>query len=208
MDAGSFIFELNGVRWVVDPGTQSYYDVEKTGFDLWGSCQECDRWKLLTKNNFGHSTLTVNNALFNANGFAKIIDFKKSDQPEATIDLTEVFNGNLKHATRKFVKENNHSLLVENNFEITDSTKIITWQLMTTSDVEIVKGGAILHQDGQQLKVDILSHPEFTVSVISLDPPPLELDRKIKGLKRIELRIPAWTIRNRKGTIKVRLSGD
>ncbi|MQY77687.1 MAG: hypothetical protein GH151_00585 [Bacteroidetes bacterium] len=34
MDAGSFIFELNGVRWSVDPGTQSYL-IGEQGFDLW-----------------------------------------------------------------------------------------------------------------------------------------------------------------------------
>ncbi len=63
LDAGSFIFELNGVRWSVDPGVQPYHELEETGFDLWGTSQDCDRWKLLTKNNFGHSTLTVNDQL-------------------------------------------------------------------------------------------------------------------------------------------------
>ena len=60
MDGGSFIFELNGVRWVIDPGNQPYHELEKTGFDLWGKCQECQRWRLLTKNNYGHSTITIN----------------------------------------------------------------------------------------------------------------------------------------------------
>jgi hypothetical protein len=36
----------------------------------------------------------------------------------------------------------------------------------------------------------------------------LELDRQIEGLKRIEIRIPAWTIENGKTTLKVRLSGE
>ena len=31
MDAGTFVFELNGVRWVVDPGNQSYYPLNKIG---------------------------------------------------------------------------------------------------------------------------------------------------------------------------------
>lgn len=208
MDAGSFIFELNGVRWVVDPGTQSYYDVEKTGFDLWGMCQTCDRWKLLTKNNFGHSTISVNGNLFDVNGFAKIIDFKKGDKPEVTIDLTPVYDGVIKNVTRRFVKENGHSLLIEDRFSTTDSTKIITWQLMTTAKVEMVEDGAVLRQDGKQLKIQIISPANISFSVVSLNPPPLELDKRIENLKRIELRIPAWTIHDGKGTIRVRLSGD
>ena len=76
---------------------------------------------------------------------------------------------------------------------------------MTTSDVELVNGGAILIQDGKQLKLENISHPNITLSIVSLDPPPLELDRHIAGLKRIELRIPTSEIENKSTKIKVRL---
>src|SRR3546814_7782221 len=72
MDGGSFVFELDGVRWVVDPGNQSYNELEKTWFNLWGSCQDCERWTLLTKNNFGHSTISVNGELHRVDGMATI----------------------------------------------------------------------------------------------------------------------------------------
>ena len=81
MDAGSFIFQLDGVRWVIDPGNQEYYELEKNGFDLWGGCQQCERWNLLTKNNFGHSTITVNDALFVNSGFAPLIYFQEIPNP-------------------------------------------------------------------------------------------------------------------------------
>lgn len=208
MDAGSFIFELDGVRWVIDPGNQSYNELEKTGFNLWGSCQSCERWTLLTKNNFGHSTLTVNNALHINNGFASLADFKEGKNPEATFDMSDVFGGSLKTATRRFLKENDHSILIEDKFQVNDSTKNITWQLMTTADVEIVKGGAVLKQDGKQLRLENLSHPDLSVSVISLDPPPLELDRKIDNLKRIEIRLPAYLFSAGERSIRVRLTGE
>lgn len=208
MDAGSFIFELDGVRWVVDPGTQDYYDVEKTGFDLWGMCQKCDRWKLLTKNNFGHSTITINDAFFDVNGFVPIINFKKGDQPEVTFDMTKLYDGNVKKLTRKFIKPNNQSLLIEDHFEVSDSTKMITWQLITQANVEVVKNGVVLQQDGKQLNVDVLSPSDITASVIELNPPPLKIDKKMDHLKRVELRIPAWTVKDGRGIIKVRLSGN
>jgi hypothetical protein len=207
MDAGSFVFELDGVRWVVDPGNQGYNEIEKTGFDLWGSCQDCQRWILLTKNNFGHSTITVNNALFVNNGFASLTGFKDGQAPEASFDMSAVYGANLKSAGRRFVKENNRSLLIEDRFSTNKSTQSITWQMMTTASVEIVKGGALLRQDGKELKLENLSNPELMVSVISLDPPPFYLDRRINGLKRIEIRMPAWTVKNGEGTFRVRLSG-
>ncbi|WKN42406.1 heparinase II/III domain-containing protein [Tunicatimonas pelagia] len=208
MDAGSFIFELNGVRWVIDPGNQKYHNLEKTGFNLWGRCQECERWTLLTKNNYGHSTVTVNNALHHVDGFAAITDFQDGEQPEVTIDMSEVFGNHIASATRRFVKEDNQSLLIEDQIVPNDSTQHITWQLMTTADVDIVEGGATLRQDGKELTLENLSHPDLTVSIISLDPAPLELDRQIDGLKRLEIRIPAYLMSEDGETIRVRLSAE
>ncbi|NRB53280.1 MAG: heparinase II/III family protein [Saprospiraceae bacterium] len=207
MDAGSFIFELNGVRWVVDPGNQNYHQLEKTGFNLWGRCQDCERWKLLNKNNYGHSTLTVNNALHVVDGLTTITEFKQNEKPTVRLDMSPTFAGQLKGVQRKFTKDSPTSLLIEDELEVTTSTQEITWQLMTTAEVEMVKGGALLRKDGKVLKMDILSHPEMTISVISLDPPPFALDRRIEGLKRIEIRYPAYLFADGKGQIKVRLSG-
>jgi hypothetical protein len=208
MDAGSFIFELNGVRWSIDPGNQGYNTLEQAGFDLWGSCQTCGRWLLLTKNNYGHSTLTINDSLFYNNGYAPLLNFKDGNNPEATFDLTPLYWDNIKTAKRKFLKDSPTSVVIEDNFETNENTKMITWQMMTTADVEIVKGGAILTQDGKTLKLENLTHPELALSVLSLYPAPLKLDRQIEGLKRIEIRIPAWTLNDGKGTLKVRLSGE
>jgi len=208
MDAGSFIFELNGVRWVIDPGNQNYNTLEQAGFDLWGSCQDCQRWTLLTKGNHGHSTITVNDERFINSGYAPLINFKEGATPEATFDLTAVYGENIKKAVRKFQKDSPASVVIEDNFETSEKTKLITWQLLTTADVELVKGGAVLKQDGKSLKLENLLHPDLALSVVSLYPAPLELDRQIEGLKRIEIRIPAWTIENGKANIKIRLSGN
>jgi len=208
MDAGSFVFELNGERWVIDLGSQPYHELEKTGFNLWDSSPDGDRWKLLTKNNFGHSTLSVNNELFVNDGYAPLIHFEKGTYPEAVFDLSAVYGEKMKSATRKFQKDSPVSLVIEDNFEISDKSEILTWQLMTTADVKIVKGGIELAQNGEKLQIENLSHPEFEFSVVSMNPPPLKLDEQIEGLKRIELRIPAWTVEDGKGTIKIRMAGE
>jgi hypothetical protein len=79
---------------------------------------------------------------------------------------------------------------------------------MTQADIKLVDGGAVLTQDGKTLKLENLSHPDFNLSIVSLDPAPLQLDKQIKNLKRIELRIPSWVLEENKGEIKVRLSGE
>ena len=208
MDAGSFIFELNGVRWSIDPGNQGYHELEKTGFNLWGNCQDCERWTLLTKNNYGHSTLTVNNQLHVVDGMVEFTNFTNGEHVEATLDMTPAFGDLLKSAKRTFEKETPTSITIIDDIEISEKTEIIIWQLITAADVEIVPGGAILKQDEKTLKLENISHPELTVSVVSLYPAPLKLDRQIKNLKRLEIRIPAWIIENKKIKIEVRLAGE
>ena len=209
MDGGSFVFELDGVRWVVDPGNTGRYGlIERTGFGLWSSCQDCDRWKLLNKGNFGHSTISVNNELHVVDGKATIAGFKTGEEPEATIDMTPTFEGQLKSAHRRFVKDGPRSLLIEDNIELSEETNLITWQLMTQADVQMMKDGVILKQDGKSLRVENLSHPDLAMSIISLFPPPFYLDTKKEGLKRIEIRIPAWTVEDGETKIRVRLLGE
>ncbi len=207
MDAGSFIFELDGVRWVVDPGVQPYHELEKTGFDLWGNCQDCERWKLLTKNNFGHSTLTVNNELHVVDGHAEMIHYKASEMPEVSFDLSATFAGQLNGALGRFVNTGPASIVIEDRLITSEETKSITWQLITVADVEIVGSGAILRQDGKQLLMNNLSHPNSKLSVISLDPPPFELDKRIENLKRIEIAIPVPDIAGKELEIRLELKG-
>lgn len=207
MDAGTFVYELNGVRWVVDPGNQNYYLLNRIGFRLSDQSQKGERWTLLTKKNQGHSTITVNDARFLVNNTATITDFKNGPTPEVTIDMTPMYGKNISSLKRRFVKESNQSMLVEDRFEINDSTKNICWGLMTLADVKADPQGTTLMQDGKTLKMTILEPAGMKISVISLDPPPMEIDKTIKGLKRIEIRVPAWTVKDGKGTIKVMLSG-
>lgn len=207
MDGGSFIFELNGVRWSVDPGNQNYHALEKTGFSLWDRCQECERWSLLTKNNYGHSTLTVNDALHVVDGFADIVDFTSESKPTATIDLTATFAGQLASARRTFTKDSPRSILIEDVI-VPDPqhTKVVTWQMMTTADVQVVHGGAVMSQDGQTLMLENISHPQISASIIALDTPPHKLDRVIDGLKRVEIRIPAYLLDDGENKILIRLA--
>jgi hypothetical protein len=206
MDAGSFIFELNGVRWSIDPGNQPYYPLNKIGFNLAGSCQECPRWTLLTKHNMGHSTISVNDALFNTKGYAPLVDFQLGDQPEVTFDMSDVLKGKVSSAKRRFVKENNQSVLIEDRIIPGDSTRILTWALMTQAEVLPIENGAIFRQDGKELNLTIIEPKNLNITVISLDPPPMEIDKTIENLKRVEIRVPAYLFHHNEGEIRVRLS--
>ena len=155
------------------------------------------------------SYVTIRNGeAFLVDAFAPLLDFKEGEQPEATFDLSTVYGKNLKSARRRFCREGPGSLLIQDEIEISENTELITWQLMTTASVVITEEGAVLAQDGKKLNVENLSHPGIAMSVVSLYPAPLKLDRQIEGLKRLELRIPAWVIENGRTEIKIRLSAE
>ena len=169
----------------------------------------------MNKGNFGHSTITINNQLHKVDGKATIIDFKQGEKPYVTFDLTPVFDRVLKSSIRKFTKESTTSLIIDDSVEINESTKTITWQLISTYDIEITEEGATISKPEnssvksvKKLFVENISHPDIKMNIVSLDPPPLELDRRIEGLKKLELNIPSTLVTKGKIDIKIRLRGQ
>jgi len=211
MDAGSFVFDLNGVRWSVDLGMQDYTSLEAVmGVEgLWYNGQNSTRWTLLSKNNFGHSTLTINDQLHAVDGFASLISFKASDtNPKGEFDLTQVFKGQLKSAKRKFTKVSSQKLRIEDVLECSDQTKTIVWAMMTQADATIINNGVLLTQNGKTLRV-LMNRPLDTeIKIVSKDPPPLEHDMKIPNLKRLEFKLSANSLKASGSKIVVELTGE
>ncbi|MDZ7606245.1 MAG: hypothetical protein U5K79_11815 [Cyclobacteriaceae bacterium] len=183
------------LRWSIDTKNQGYNELEQAGFESVGIVRTVPAGRIITKGNQGHSTLTVNDTLFVNTGHASLLDFKNGTMPESTFDLTPLYGENLKKATRRFVKDSPCLVYtIEDRLEVSPKTQSVTWQMLTQADVEIVEGGAILRQDGKVLKLQNISHPNLAISVISLYPAPMALNRQMENLKRIEIRMPAWTI--------------
>jgi hypothetical protein len=208
MDVGSFIFEAGGVRWSIDPGSQGYNELEQIiGSGLWDSSQDGERWTLLTKNNYNHSTLTVNEALHRVNGYAPIVSFNTNEAPQSvSLDLQEIFHGQLRDAKRTFVKQDARTLKIIDKVVSDENTENVTWRMMTQAEVQTTGKGALLMQDGKELKLEILEPSNLSVSVVSVDPPPLSYDKRIEGLKRVEIQIPGYLLeKDKTSTLSVEL---
>lgn len=208
-DAGSFILQWRGVDWSIDLGNQSYNALEQImGGDLWNRDQDSPRWTLLSKNNFGHSTLTVNDALHQVEGFAPIQAFRAAnDTTYAQIDMTAVFGDDLKSATRVFQQHNDSSITITDRFELNEDTQTLSWNLITRA--KIIQNGKqlILTQEGKSLGLYIESAETPQIVIKSLSPPPLPYDIDIPGLQRLEIRYQAQAFPKGKGEIKIRMTG-
>lgn len=206
LDAGSFVFELDGVRWTVELGMPNYM-IGEQGFDLWKQHQESERWELLALNNLGHSTLTVDGQRHVVDGYATVSDHDLDERPSVTFDLSPTFEGQLASASRTFTRTGPRSLKIEDRLSPNETTRQITWQMMTLAEVEPHAQGATLRQNGASLELINHSHPDSRFETVLLDPPPHRHDRHIEGLKRIELRLPV-NARNGEMAIRVELRGQ
>ncbi len=191
MDAGSFILELDGVRWAVDPGNQSYGELERImGLGLWETNQESPRWSLLTKNNFGHSTLTVNDHMHLVDARARLEGFDlRSPDPEFSFDLTGLFGSDLERAVRTFMRTGEKRLVIRDELVPSGNTQSIAWQMLTMAAVTVQENGVWLQQEGKNLFIRMLGDTPHEVRIVNLSPPPLQYDKDIPGLKRIEFRL-------------------
>jgi len=189
MDAGSFVFELNGVRWSVDPGNQDYHSLEQIlGSALWNSAQDSPRWSLLTKHSAGHSTLTVNGEIHLADARARLVRRDlRGTHPAFTFDLTEVFGHHLEQARRTFARQSATRLRIIDELVFSPETRTLTWQMMTRATVTERESDVLLEQEGTRLYLSTGGEPPSEVRVVSLSPPPLSYDKDIEGLKRLEI---------------------
>ncbi|MEL7533096.1 MAG: heparinase II/III family protein [Bacteroidota bacterium] len=206
-DAGSFILQWQGVDWSMDLGNQSYTPLEEVmGGKLWDRDQESPRWTLLSKNNFGHSTLSVNDALHDVEGFAPIQAFRAAeDSLYAQIDMSPVFGEALQSARRIF-QQSGASLTITDQFSTNANTKSLSWQLLTRAEISVQGKNVMLSQDGQQMLLEVLGEEVAEIKIVSLSPPPLSYDMDIPGLQRLEIRYSAEAFPTGKGQIKIRMN--
>ncbi len=173
MDAGSFVFESDGVRWARDLGMQDYNSLESKGIGLWDSKQNGGRWSVFRLNNFSHNTLSINNQLHQAAGQAQITHFSDARDAGAIVDLTPVFAGQASRVTRGFAFRGGSHVLIRDEIEGLKAGDTVRWAMLTKANIEVSADGteAVLGQDGQKLRV-LLQAPEGAkFEVISADPP-------------------------------------
>ncbi|MEI8271063.1 MAG: heparinase II/III family protein [Paludibacter sp.] len=152
MDAGSFFFEADGVRWGLDLGMQKYEMVEKEGVDLWNFKQNSTRWDVYRYNNFVHNTLTLNDQKQLVNGSADIATFSKD--PElmyVTSNLTSVYGNDVKDARRAVALVEKSYVLIEDKILTLDHPVKLRWNMTTeATKMERISGNVILLRFGKK----------------------------------------------------------
>lgn len=184
MDAGSFVYENEGVRWAMDLGMQDYYSLESKGVDLWNMTQNSQRWEVFRLSSDVHNTLTLGGANHMIDGkaeFSQVYDTKAAKGVE--VDMASTLGPKVIKATRRIVLDRKQNLSVTDYVENGDGEVVLRWTMCTPAEAEIAGDNAfLLSKDGKKLKVTVAANAEL---FIKDNIPPHEYDRPNEGTCRI-----------------------
>lgn len=156
MDVGSFVLEVDGVRWASDFGQQEYGPLETKGIGLWDSSQEGDRWSIFRYGTYSHNTLIIDDQQQLVKGYAGIE--KHSDSQEfmyAISDLSSVYEGQLKKTVRGMGIKDEKYAVIRDEVETLDRPTKFRWNMLTYADVQLGAKEAVLCIDGKKLMLKV-----------------------------------------------------
>ena len=175
MDAGTFIFESQGVRWACDLGPEP-----KAPSD---PAQSSPRWKLFRQGCFSHNVPVIAGLPQKADGTGKIFSFKTPDgSSEAVFDLSELYP-TVASVWRK------SRLGAEGLYEIRDLVKgppavKVRWQMLTRAEIEDNWKNTVILRDGKKrLQLTAEHNPKTVWKIIELAKPISENDSANPGFR-------------------------
>ncbi|MFV0553753.1 MAG: heparinase II/III family protein [Mangrovibacterium sp.] len=216
MDAGSFVFDALGLRWAQDLGLQEYYSLEKEKVNIWNSSQDGQRWDVFRYNNFAHNTLTVNGKKHVANGFVPITEvYSDSEKLGASLDMTELFGGELASAQREIALIDEQYLSIIDQLKAGDAPSTVRWTMVTSAKPKVINDHLVeLHQEGKCARLTIQSLADVRLSVLdnasenSYDAPNegtcrIAIDIQLESGQEREIRVRLIPIRLEQSRINV-----
>lgn len=151
VDAGSFIFESDGVGWALDLGMQDYHQLESRGVDLWNIRPGSQRWDVFRISEYSHNVMTVNGSRADVNfraNFSKV--WRKRSRKGVEIPMTGFYGGQLDSALRTVWLDRKDNLHVKEEFVGGDSTRVLRWVFCTEAECRILGPSLIeLKKDGK-----------------------------------------------------------
>ena len=167
MDAGSFVFEAEGVRWSDDimrpPYGEWYAALRKAETPRKYNVQNGVMWDTFRVSNIGHSTIishandgSVKGKLhktdYDVNGFASIDRVIDSlGRQGAVVNMTAPMKGQVKSARRTIELVGGTDLVVTDEITALDNLDCpIEWRILSRSTSKVVQDGVILKRDGKQ----------------------------------------------------------
>lgn len=132
MDIGSFVMEVNDIRWAADFGMSNYHNLETNGVDLWKMHQTSERWDVFRLNNMAHNTLTFN-------GKKQLVDdsvaienlINTNELKSVSMNLTPVYKNEVNNYRRTASIVSNRYVEIKDEIKAGSSSLKTRWNLLT-----------------------------------------------------------------------------
>lgn len=215
MDAGSFVFEDDGVRWAIDLGAQPYNSLESLGLYIWDRRQHSDRWRVFRLGSYSHNILLVDERPQSVTGMATLaFDASSPRRISGMIDLSDVYQDQCTSYTREIIAHDFNVVEIIDRIQGARasvgrqgrSPATLHWRMLTNAHIDIQESSATLSQKGKTLHVEVLQPATFTIRQASLEQPATFWDAPNPDTRSLDL----WTHASPDGqqTISILLSTD
>jgi hypothetical protein len=176
LDLGTYVLDALGHRWAVDLGADNYNMPGYFGNQRW------NYYRLRTE---GHNTITLNGENQDQSAKAPIIKFESSeDKALATADLKAAYPGAKKYL-RTISLINRREIIITDDIEVAEPVEV-TWHLHTPANVEISGRTAVLTQNEDKLRMEVLEPENAILEVHEVQIPPPQ--NPIQGIWKITVR--------------------
>ena len=172
MDAGSFVYESQGVRWSDDLKRPDYAGIENltaaAGGSYWTMTQMSLRWDIFRMNNLSHSTLSFSNfdgsfdkrylTDHTVGGKGTIVEtYPDAASPGVKMDLTPVYKGQAQSVKRTLQLVGNDLVITDEVTALASSDARMMWRMLTPATVETGSAGQTLSRNGKRLSLQAVS---------------------------------------------------
>lgn len=188
IDAGDFVLDAMGKRWVCDPGKESYSLPNYWNYTGNGT----GRGSYYTVRAEGNNTIVVNPGVSEGqvmDATAPLVDFEsKAQGGYGVIDMTEVLQPYVTSAKRGLMLYDNRSkVLLQDELNLRGEYNVL-WFVHTTADITLSadRKTAYLEQDGRRMQVSILNGAPSGAVFRTMEAEPLITSPNPSGQKSLD----------------------
>lgn len=144
MDAGSFVYDYNGVRWSHDLGLQSYGTLEPY-VDLWNMNDGSERWNVFRYKNTSHSTITINDQPHRVSGSAVIKSvINDGSRIGGVVDMSDAVKNEAQSVVRTIYMQGDDLIVEDEITALASKDARVRWTMVTLAVPTIEYGNITL----------------------------------------------------------------
>ena len=153
MDGGSFVMDTKDVRWAVDLGAESYYEIEKRGMNLWSGAQSSDRWKIFRLSTWGHNVLMLDGCQQNVKGSARVMRVRAEPPSEVALDLSTLYTNATEVLRSGKMSADGRSYVLNDVVRGFRPGGEVRWSMITRAEAQVEGAALVLKQKGQTMRL-------------------------------------------------------